>query len=123
MALSTRDAYLRRTYDITEDEFDSLVEDADGRCPICLKPFASTPVVDHDHRTKVVRGVLCTHCNYRVVGRHRDPGVFERAARYLADPPAVRVLGEERRTPTKRRSRGNVTRARKVARSTPRGGT
>lgn len=88
-----RDLYLQRIYGISADDFDVLVADAGNRCPLCLKPFKGTPVVDHDHRTGIVRGVLCTFCNHRLIGRHRDPLVFERAAAYLANPPAVRTLG------------------------------
>jgi hypothetical protein len=98
-----RDAYLRRTYGITLEEFDALVEASGGRCPLCLKP-PSTWVVDHDHKTKRVRGVLCVFCNHRVIGRHRDPELFDRAAEYLRNPPVDRVLGE-RKAPTRKRRR------------------
>ena len=122
MERADRNRYLLRTYGITVEEFDALVEHADGRCPICLKPFKGTPVVDHDHRDGHVRGVLCTHCNYRVIGRHRDPEVFARASVYLEQPPAVEVLGEARIVPAKCKngvrknaSRGMVTRSTKEA--------
>ena len=117
MERADRNRYLLRTYGITIDEFDAIVEAAGGCCPLCTKPFKGTPVVDH--RTGAVRGVLCTFCNHRVLGRHRDPELFARTAEYLLDPPADRVLGEQRIVPTKakKRVRENVTRG-KITRTT-----
>lgn len=53
--------------------------------------------VDHDHKTGLLRGLLCWRCNRRVVADHRDPdGTFllRQAAQYLEDPPAIGVVGE-----------------------------
>lgn len=54
-------------------------------------------VVDHDHRTGIVRGLLCRiTCNYRLLGRGLDNAeLHSSAAAYLRDPPAVRSLGKE----------------------------
>lgn len=49
---------------------------------------------DHDHKTGVIRGELCKHCN-DLLGRVRDdPAYFRRMLAYLENPPAVRLLGE-----------------------------
>ena len=40
-------------------------------------------VIDHDHKTNMVRGMLCNHCN-RGLGHFRDdPLILEFAAQYL----------------------------------------
>ena len=40
-------------------------------------------VIDHDHKTEKVRGMLCNHCN-RGLGHFRDdPLLLEFAAQYL----------------------------------------
>jgi hypothetical protein len=57
-------------------------------CVIC--GAEETLVVDHDHKTGQVRGMLCNHCN-RGLGHFRDdPMLLEFAAQYLyasADHP------------------------------------
>lgn len=97
-----RDLSLRRTYGITLAEYKSIVAAQHGRCPICLKPLEgiSNPV-DHDHVTGVVRGVLHTYCNHRVLGRLRDWEVAERMAWYLKEHPARRAVGH-RQVPKKK---------------------
>lgn len=96
MALTPRDAYLRRTYGITEAEYLQVLEYQGGRCAIChRKPAPGKNLhVDHDHRSGVVRGLLCMPCNHDFLGRRdKDPGLFDRAADYLRHPPAVHTLG------------------------------
>lgn len=57
-------------------------------CVICGSN--ETLVVDHDHRSGKIRGMLCNHCN-RGLGHFRDdPTLLEFAAQYLyasADHP------------------------------------
>lgn len=51
-------------YRITPDEFDALFAKQNGKCAICgVAP--QRPVVDHDHETKKIRGILCHGCNIR----------------------------------------------------------
>ncbi|WP_174901051.1 endonuclease VII domain-containing protein, partial [Mycolicibacterium aichiense] len=51
--------------------------------------------VDHDHKTGIIRGLLCTMCNKYTLGWARDCiEFFKRAIAYLTSPPAVQVIGE-----------------------------
>jgi hypothetical protein len=62
-------------YGITQDDWDRMYEQQNGRCAICRtdKPGAKgTFHVDHCHTTGDVRGLLCTGCNFRL-------GVLENA--------------------------------------------
>jgi hypothetical protein len=34
-----------------------------NKCAICKKKFSKTPHTDHDHKTKIFRGLLCSRCN------------------------------------------------------------
>jgi hypothetical protein len=64
------------------------LKDTTKECVICgsQEPL----VVDHDHKTGKIRGMLCNHCN-RGLGHFRDdPTLLEFAAQYLyasADMP------------------------------------
>ena len=62
--MSSRSSYLRRTYGITEDQYNAMVEDQAGACYLCKKKSRRVRLsVDHDHRTGTVRALLCTRCN------------------------------------------------------------
>jgi hypothetical protein len=60
---SRRDSSFRRLYGITVAQRDQMIYDQDGLCAACEGTFFSVPHIDHCHRTKKVRGVLCSGCN------------------------------------------------------------
>lgn len=71
-----------KVYGITKEQYAELDE---GSCPICLRDFDDDvkPVVDHDHISGHVRGILCRYCNHRRLGRNRDAAMLRRMADYL----------------------------------------
>lgn len=91
-----------RVYGLTKEDYDSLNT---GSCPVCVREFNDDvrPVVDHDHKTGVVRGILCFYCNHRVVGRHRDGMVLLRAGEYLNRPSTGYIVPKKK--PKKRRKK------------------
>ena len=60
-------------YGISPDEYQLLLETQNGRCGICgtddpgagHSPYLRF-VVDHDHETDEVRGLLCNRCNLAI---------------------------------------------------------
>lgn len=95
MAADPREAYLNRTYGITVDQYNLLLEAQGGVCAVCGEPPKNYRLsVDHDHKTGLVRGLLCWFDNNKVVGRHRVGTQLRAAADYLDNPPAFEVLGE-----------------------------
>lgn len=64
-------------YGITPDERAEILEAQHRACAICFGPEADvgTLVVDHDHRTGAIRGLLCAACNSGL-GLFRDRGDF-----------------------------------------------
>lgn len=91
------DAYLQRTFGITEAQRTQIEEFQEGRCAICGKrPRASQPrlAIDHDHVTGLVRGLLCGRCNHDLLGIFGDnPEFYLWAALYLTHPPAPMAVG------------------------------
>jgi DNA-directed RNA polymerase subunit RPC12/RpoP len=82
--LKQRDSFLRKHYGITLEDYGRMLQAQGGVCAICGRPPKTKSLnVDHDHRTKQVRGLLCVHCNHRLIGRFRDSSIFRKAADYL----------------------------------------
>lgn len=86
-----------KVYGITAEEYDLIYEEQGGRCAICRRATGAGKKklsVDHDHKTGVVRGLLCLPCNRNVLGHARDEiEFFQRAIQYITDAPAVRAIG------------------------------
>lgn len=107
--VQSRDSYLRRTYSISEDEYDQILEFQGGVCFICgpitgRNGTSKNLSVDHDHACcngpkscgRCVRAVLCSDCNRYVLGHLRDNiEALQRAIEVLTDPPAKKVLKRE----------------------------
>lgn len=56
---------LRLRFGLSVEEYNILVAKNDGRCGICRKGETRTRrlSLDHDHKTGVIRGFLCSRCN------------------------------------------------------------
>jgi hypothetical protein len=96
-------------YRLTLEQYDEMRAAQEYRCAICQRHEDELPrnnrgrprkdgspnkaaaplVVDHDHATGVVRGLLCANCNI-ALGMFADhPGALGNAVRYLATPPGA----------------------------------
>lgn len=54
----------RKTYGISLEEYRELMHKNDGWCALCLEKHEQKEMVlDHDHGTNVLRGVICRKCN------------------------------------------------------------
>lgn len=73
---------LREKYGITPEDYERMFAEQQGRCAIC---HAEDPrlVVDHDHATGAVRGLLCHSCNVALGWLRDREDAAERAAEYL----------------------------------------
>lgn len=58
----------RYKYGISHDEYDALLKEQNGLCAICGRPdrLGKSLAVDHDHKTKLIRGLLCQNCNQAI---------------------------------------------------------
>jgi hypothetical protein len=106
-----RDLRLQRIYGITSDQYEAMLAYQGGVCWICGNPPKKTRLhVDHDHKSGLVRGLLCWSCNRRVLPAARDNAcVLTRAAEYLEEPPAQQVIGHVTVPPKPKRKRKRRT--------------
>lgn len=113
----SRASHLLKKFGITEEQYDVLLRKQDGCCAVCLRPaagFAKRLCVDHDHFTGQIRGLLCTHCNRYVVGKHRigkgEELLFNAYSYLIAKYPGWAVPPKVK----KRKRRGKAKRNRKL---------
>lgn len=87
-----RRSKLKRRYGLSEKKLCLLIEKQNGRCAICAR--AGKLVVDHCHKTGIVRGALCSSCN-KMLGFSKDSvDCLISAANYLAAIEANQVAEE-----------------------------
>ena len=80
----------RRVYGISPEQYDALVLRSAGFCELCARQSERSGnmelVLDHDHATNRLRGLLCSPCN-RVLGVIEKHGFttqwMEQAKRYI----------------------------------------
>lgn len=70
-------------YGITQAQYDELYLAQSGCCAICKR--VKKLVVDHCHRSKQVRGLLCSTCNTGIGHLNDDPALLSLALEYLRD--------------------------------------
>lgn len=73
---------IKRRYGVTPEQYKQMIEQQDNKCAICGGQEATRLSIDHNHRTKVVRGLLCRPCN-RDLHRVEDPQWLIKALLYL----------------------------------------
>lgn len=65
-----RDKYLKKKYGISLKQYKRMLKQQGYKCAICgkhQKDESRNFAVDHCHKTKIVRGILCNYCNSRLL--------------------------------------------------------
>lgn len=77
-------------YGLTQAEYDGLVKRQRNRCAVCKAGKPGGPptrngywLIDHDHVTGQVRGLLCGKCNAAIGLLQDDPKIIKAAAQYV----------------------------------------
>jgi hypothetical protein len=92
MRKSLRKSILKRFYGLSVKEYDERLKKNKGVCEICGKKnkgvdkrtgFKRRLCVDHDHRTKKIRGLLCSCCNTAIGLLAENPVLFSKVIIYL----------------------------------------
>jgi hypothetical protein len=74
-------------YALTKPAMDEMIERQGGKCALCRS--RQPTVVDHDHLTGFVRGILCDGCNTGLGAFADDPSMIRRALAYLEESLAL----------------------------------
>lgn len=75
-----------KAFGLTPSDYDALLLAQGGVCKVCgaTKPGGNGRfVVDHDHKTGKVRGLLCTRCNLMLGCARDDRSILSSASLYL----------------------------------------
>ena len=105
---SSRERHLLRTYGINLKKYNELLVKQKYCCGVCEKhqdDEKKSLHVDHNHETGEIRGLLCNFCNRQVIGKHKDPELFLKAAKYLSKGTGLIV--PKRIRPKKRKPKRN----------------
>lgn len=87
-----RNTDLKRIFGITFEEYKKKLIDQNGKCAICGESGNGRSLcnnnttslhVDHCHKTKKVRGLLCNRCNIALGMMRDDMQILSKAIEYL----------------------------------------
>ncbi len=90
-----------RSYGITEEDYEQMLEEQDFVCAICgqeettINPQTSYPYplsIDHNHKTGKVRGLLCKHCNLVLGQIEKRPRIVNSCLTYLENNQEIKKL-------------------------------
>lgn len=78
---------LLRKYSLTKEKYEELLSRQGGKCAICESHDPGRKdhhfAVDHNHKTKAIRGLLCQRCNCAVGFMKDNPELLRKAAEYV----------------------------------------
>lgn len=82
----------KNQYGIEPEQLDALYAKQGHKCGICGKPELEEKLcIDHDHKTKEVRGLLCKACNTGIALLGEDLRILRKAITYLESLQASKL--------------------------------
>lgn len=94
---------LKSLYGISGADYDSISASQDHRCRICFKRSTTPLCVDHCHKTKKVRGLLCKKCNFAIGLLDDNTENLKRALKYLNETRGRKRNGNRHELPPQRK--------------------
>ena len=93
---------LKQRYGISVDEYQTILTSQNNACPICKVEISDTlgykgkraAVVDHNHETGEVRGILCSMCNLVLGYARENTDILYKAIVYLSERGAYTPKGK-----------------------------
>ena len=96
-------AHLRRTFGITQAEYEAMLIAQNGVCAACGRPETKTDprngelmdlAIDHCHTTGKIRALLCGGCNTALGLLQDSPERIEQLLRYIQKFQVVQITEE-----------------------------
>jgi len=85
----SRISWLKTNYGITPEIYEALLLEQGDGCAVCgsskWRGKNNRPIIDHDHRTGRIRGIVCHGCNIALGYVHDNPQLAIALAIYLQD--------------------------------------
>lgn len=89
---------LKQRYGMSLDEYHTIIANQNFSCPICAVEISETIeykgqrpiVVDHNHETGEVRGILCSMCNMMLGHARESTKILYKAIVYLSERGAYK---------------------------------
>jgi len=76
--------HLKRQYNLTFNQYNQMIKQQNNKCLICgSKPGKKALHVDHNHKTKKVRGLLCYNCNMTLGFVHENKIILMKLVNYI----------------------------------------
>lgn len=82
----TREIHIKRKYGLSLDIYNEMLAKQENKCGICKYEFGQKQgdcFVDHNHKTKQVRALLCRNCNTGLGHFKEKPKLLLEAVNYL----------------------------------------
>ena len=82
---TARKANLKMYYNLTMEEYNGILSRQENKCAGCgiNTPGGRGWVVDHCHKTRKIRGILCNHCNLGIGHAKDNIAILEKWIAYL----------------------------------------
>lgn len=83
---------VKREFGLSPEQYLAIVKSQNNECAICGKTGtifqkghskANSLCIDHNHKTKKVRGLLCSNCNIGIGNLKDDVDILKKAINYL----------------------------------------
>lgn len=78
-----KNKYLKYQYGITKEDYDALLKHQNFSCKICGASPINFPVVEHNHKTGIVRGIVCQKCNITIASIENNKHLLKTILEYL----------------------------------------
>jgi len=84
--INNRNTQLKRNFGITNDDYNKLFNEQNGKCKICgihKNQLNKNLCVDHNHNSGKIRGLLCQKCNAGLGAFNDQTTIISSALNYL----------------------------------------